>query len=590
MGQRYKHIQILKILVLLFVIIITQINAQDNPKQSLINVSKITSWVTDEGFHDWIVGIPPDQWNGSYPNGKPVGVIFSEGIVWGGLVYDGQDQKVRVNGNTYGTGCSPITRLFRVRYDYFTADLTDDAASFFNKNKNDVTDEDIKAIKDQYEKDWNEWPADKGAPYFDEDKDGKYNPDVDVPGVPGALQTIWINYNDALSASNYGSIPIGLEVQETYWAYTNQDPIGNVIYKKVNIIYKGTPASSSNSHIDSMYICQWSDTGIGQYEKNYAGCDTSLNLGYAYHADNADAYYNALGLAPPAVGYCFLQGVSQRSSTPFDSAIFNFKWMKHKKYVNSKSMSRFIYDGPGNVWSDPRQFSYDGTLEFFNFMRGYLGIPRYPFSNKFPTDVSSYTPNGVFLLDGDPVTGSGKIDGIYDVPGGRRLWIVNGPFNINLGDTAEVVIALIGGMGVDHLESITELRKNTRAATLLYNYFVEEMTSGKMDVPPPDRPKSNVLPDNYVLYQNYPNPFNSITRIKYDLPEDAFVNLTVYDVLGNKVKVLVNENQPAGKYNIPFDAGDLSSGVYFYRIMFNNLSNKQVFDELNKTMKLVLIK
>ena len=587
MGLSYKDIQILKILVLLFVIIITQINAQDNPKQSLINVSKITSWVTDEGFHNWVIG--NQEFNGSYPNGLPVGVIFSEGIVWGGLVYDGQDQKVRVNGNTYGTGCSPITRLYRVRTDYYKAELTTDAASFFNKDKSKITDEDLQQIKQQYEKDWNEWPADKGAPYFDEDKDGRYNPDVDVPGVPGSLQTIWINYNDSKSESNYYSIPIGLEVQETYWAYTDQDPIGNVIYKKVNIIYKGTPTSSSNSRIDSMYIHEWCDPDIGWYTDDFVGCDTTLNLGFSFNSSDSDLLYDKYKIAPPAVGYSILQGVSHYTGNYSDSAIFNFKWRKGFKYFRSKPFNGFMYQAVGGSWSDP-SFNYNGTLMYYNIMRGFFPIPAYPKGTPYPSIVADYTSTGFYLLDGDPVAGTGKIDGYIEGPGTRRFYVITGPFSMDLGDTAEVVIALVGGMGNNHLASVTNLKYNTKAANLFYNYFVADMTSGAMQIPPPDRPKSNVLPDSYVLYQNYPNPFNSITRIKYDLPEDAFVNLTVYDVLGNKVKVLVNENQPAGKYNIPFDAGDLSSGVYFYRIMFNNLSNKQVFDELNKTMKLVLIK
>ncbi len=555
-----------------------------NPRQSVINVSNITSWVSEEGFHDWVVS---KMWNGAYPIGSLNGVIFSEGICWGGLVYDGHSPVVRVNGNIYRTGCSPITRLFRVRYDYFTADLTDDAASFFNKNKNDVTDEDIKAIKDQYEKDWNEWPADKGAPYFDEDKNGRYNPDVDVPGVPMALQTIFINYNDDSSYALFNSPPIGLEVQETYWAYTNQDPLGNVIYKKVDLIYKGTSASSPDSRIDSMYITQWSDPDIFSAYNDLAGCDTTLNLGYVYN----DPYETVI-YPPPyhqSAGYTFLQGVTKFTGNNSDSAVFNFKWRNGYKHINNKPLAGFSYDQPWDV-EDIYFNDYSWTLRVFNIMRGYLPVPSYPYSKLYPSTIADYTNNGTYLVTGDPLTGTGKIDGIVDKPGDRRIWLMSGPFSLNLSDTVEVVIALVGGMGDDDLTSIAQLKNNTRAATLFYNYFVEDITAGTVDVPPPDRPKSNVLPDNYVLYQNYPNPFNSITRIKYDLPEDAFVNLTVYDVLGNKVKVLVNENQPAGKYNIPFDAGDLSSGVYFYRIMFNNLSNKQVFDELNKTMKLVLIK
>lgn len=241
----YCLLKSFRTLTLLISLIASLASAQD-PGQCVISVSNITSWVRDDGFHDWVVS---DNWNGAYPNGLDVGVIFSEGICWGGLVYDGQPQKVRVNGNTYSAGCSPITRLYRIRTDYYKADLTNDAVNFFRKDRNNITTEDLEAIRSQYEKDWDEWPADKGAPYYDINKDGRYDPEVDVPGVPGALQTIWINYNDDLSSTLYGSDPIRLEIQETYWVYTLSGILGNVIYKKVDIIYKGlstTPPGFKN--------------------------------------------------------------------------------------------------------------------------------------------------------------------------------------------------------------------------------------------------------------------------------------------------------------------------------------------------------
>jgi len=530
-----------------------------DPKQSVINVSKITSWVEDNGFHDWIVA---DNFNGSYPNELPVGVVFTEGILWGGLVYDGQDQKVRVNGNNYGTGCEPNTRLFRVRTDYYKTDLTLDAASFFNKDKNDVTEDDIEIIRHQYEKDWDEWPADKGAPYYDIDEDGKYVPDVDVPGVPGALQTLWINYNDNLSESMYGSLPIGLEIQETYWAYTSEDPIGNVIYKKVDIIYKGTEASLSNSKIDSMYICQYSDLELGLFSDNFIGCDTILNLGYVYNSKDPDDEYIKFNLAPPAAGYSYLQGVANYTGNSSDSAIFNFKWRKGHKYSNLKPLTVAILHRTGSYFSDPG-YNYNGTLQFYNLMSGYLPIPAYP-SRTIGGEFIGY---GTYMLPGDPTTGTGLIDGVMEGPGVRRLWLMSGPFNMNLGDTAEVVIALIGGMGEDHLASVIELKNNTQAAITLFNNFVEGMTNGTIQLPPPDRPpKPSNLPLTYELLQNFPNPFNPATTIQYQLPQDAKVMLKVYDILGNEVATLVNEEQEAGYKEVKFNASNLASGVYIYRL------------------------
>ena len=64
--------------------------------------------------------------------------------------------------------------------------------------------------------------------------------------------------------------------------------LGNVIYKKIDLIYKGTLSSPLDSRIDSMYIDQWSDTDDGFYADDFLGCDTSLNLGYTYNATDQD--------------------------------------------------------------------------------------------------------------------------------------------------------------------------------------------------------------------------------------------------------------------------------------------------------------
>ena len=81
------------------------------------------------------------------------------------------------------------------------------------------------------------------------------------------------------------------------------------------------------------------------------------------------------------------------------------------------------------------------------------------------------------------------------------------------------------------------------------------------------------LPNYYSLSQNYPNPFNPSTVIKFTLPEAQNVKLTVFDVLGREVISLVNEHRNPGVYEVNFDASELSSGVYFYRLVTDNFSD-----------------
>ena len=84
---------------------------------------------------------------------------------------------------------------------------------------------------------------------------------------------------------------------------------------------------------------------------------------------------------------------------------------------------------------------------------------------------------------------------------------------------------------------------------------------------------TNQLPTRYILHQNYPNPFNPVTKISYAIPQAGFVTLKVYDLLGKEVATLVNENKVAGEYVVDFNAGNLASGIYFYRINVNGFTD-----------------
>ncbi len=89
------------------------------------------------------------------------------------------------------------------------------------------------------------------------------------------------------------------------------------------------------------------------------------------------------------------------------------------------------------------------------------------------------------------------------------------------------------------------------------------------------------VPSNYSLSRNYPNPFNPTTTIKFGLPVSDYVSLIVYDLLGREVATLVNENKPAGYHTVEFNAGNLPSGVYLYKLSAGKFS---------KTEKMILMK
>ncbi len=92
-------------------------------------------------------------------------------------------------------------------------------------------------------------------------------------------------------------------------------------------------------------------------------------------------------------------------------------------------------------------------------------------------------------------------------------------------------------------------------------------------------------PKEYALSQNFPNPFNPTTTIRYDLPFDSKVSLKIYDILGNEVKTLVENEQSAGYKEIKFNGSSLASGIYIYRLIANSPSNQQAnFVSIKKMM------
>jgi flagellar hook assembly protein FlgD len=94
------------------------------------------------------------------------------------------------------------------------------------------------------------------------------------------------------------------------------------------------------------------------------------------------------------------------------------------------------------------------------------------------------------------------------------------------------------------------------------------------------------MPEKFTIHQNYPNPFNPVTTLRYELPEQTHVNITIYDMLGRKVKTLINQTQDAGYRSVIWEATNdygkpVSAGIYLYQIQAG---------EYNSTQKMVLLK
>ncbi len=492
--------------------------------RALLNINNMAMWFEHNGSSGYN---PLTSGSGvTFPRSTDQ-VIYRDGLIWGGIVKDGDPQELRVGGQTYAIGtvpgriiskgvaedpADPSVRIYRIRRDYQTADLRLDASESLGIGLSAVTDSDEEALRAQYEQDWREWPHQKGAPYYDNDGDGEYNPDIDEPGVAGADQVAWFVINDldvGAAQSLYGSKPIGLEVQVLLWGYARTDALGDVIFKKFTVIYKGTSATPDTARIEDMYFAQWSDPDLGNYGDDFAGADIDLSLGYVYNSINDDSHYVPFGLAPPAVGYDFLQGPAvpvfqkDENGDPLldedgnlvldesSEAIFNFG--RRLGYRNLP-MTSFVYFAAGSAIDDPELGEYIGTEEWYNLLRGFQ--PQPDIGNPVPY-TNPLTGDGTFFtLDGDPTTAQGWNDGIPLPAGDRRIVLNTGPFEMALGDTQEVVVALLGGISTDRLRSVSKLKFNDQFVQDAYNSFFE--------VPkPPTQPNVRVAELDQAIFLDW---------------------------------------------------------------------------------------
>lgn len=448
--------------------------------QSAMNINNLVYWTTKSG--GGTTSGSPNGTQADYPKGTG-GLIYEDGMLWGAKVSDGNSQRVRVGGSTYNHGMKAghviyhangdlagasdpaDAHVWRVRTDFETADLTEDAAIFHNTSSPSAAE--IDEVYDNYAYDWENWPADLGAPYEDVDGDGSYDPAVDIPGYPGADQTMWTISNDIpeivdasgvatgdtveTSQNLYGADPVGVELAVTLWAYNfgASDPLGNIVFKSAKMKYVGLPGGPDTARLDTCYFTQWSDPDLGTYTDDYVGSDVDLSFGYVYNGNALDGVFNGIYALPvPSGGYDFLQG-------PITAA------------GDTLGMTSFTYFGAGSSISDPDLSQYDGSLQFFNLMEGFLPRPKYP--SQVPwTDLSTGLATK-FVLSGDPVTGQGWIDGVQLPPGDRRLVMASGPFVMDLGDEQEVVLALVGGMGSDNISSVTVAKFHDTYAQYAYD-------------------------------------------------------------------------------------------------------------------------
>lgn len=476
---------------------------------------------------------------------KTFPLIYNHGILIGGKI----DNELTIGGvfggwNTFEAGGYDLpvnnfsNRIFKLLKDWDKKPLDNDKQQ---RLLNDIKD----------------WPGEFGAPFIDINNSGSFEPGIDEIRMWGNEMFWYVtNLYSEKNMSFYLTQPMPVEVHTTISSFSFNHILKDVLFIRYKIINKGI------NTISDSYIGHYVDVDILSVKGTFVGIDSSLNLAYGYSVNEFDSLYNII---PQSIGCLLLQGAKIPGSIS-DSASFDFKWIKNYSNLNLSSFSPIYRFGD-------RFYIYTKEI-LFNLLKGLKGNGE-PIVNPITNSPT------LFPLDGNPVTGEGWFGELdpSDFWNDRdyRFLINIGPFEFAPKDTQEIVYAFIVAEGESNLDAINKLIQKAKSVKLFYNYYNTSFTSLKSFEEP--------IPEYYKLSQNYPNPFNPSTEIEFEIPMKGFVSLKIFNILGEEITDLINNELDTGSYSIPFNSNingiKLPSGIYFYTLSVR---------EYSKTKKMVLLK
>ena len=509
-------------LVLIFLILYSLLLAEDN-QQALLKKSTIES----AKYFDINRITMAVQNNGVFandPETRHCGLWYDEvSLIWiSGLWLAAKvDSQVRASASDY-------------------LDLTDFIGSAINEQGNPFGKEDstfrvfkISTGDNEFNNpDYAEWQRQAGAPV---DKN-------DNPWLIGD-QTLWCSFTDAYEEDRkYNPCqPMNAEIHLTTWGSKILD---NVVFMRWEIFNKG------DKLLQNAYAGIFVDADICFANNNLVGSDSTLSMVYTFeHTGNQqfDSTY--------AVGVVVLESPIIESFG--DTAITFYGPLPD--YKNTDVLSPLVYKHNPYEWALPSHGENYAKYWIYRRLAGKDtdgNLMINPITGKSTT----------WGLSGDPIIKTGWID---EQPYDRFMMISTGPFDVAAGDTNAMTIAIIAVTDSNYFGTVPALKKRAGKIRTYFRDSLHIITGVNYRCLEND----HIL--DFGLFQNYPNPFNSSTQIAYCLKEGGKINLTIFNINGQKVKILYNGFKEAGVHKITWDgtndAGNLvSSGLFFYQLRQKN--------------------
>jgi hypothetical protein len=245
--------------------------------------------------------------------------------------------------------------------------------------------------------------------------------------------------------------------------------------------------------------------------------------------------------------------------------------------IRTQWKPEIVADGLGGAiisWQDSRRISFNeddvyaqkiNTNGIVEWSQNGIPVCTQPGNSSVQQRITSDGDGGAVIAWEDQRNGNTDIFVQRVNIGGSTMWTPNG-VAVSTAQYSQIGVTLIGD---GHGGAILAWMDYRRVTYLdIYGQGID--STGTLGTTTSVEEKIHL--ETFLLEQNYPNPFNPTTSIQYVVANRQFVSLKVYDVLGNEISTLVNEEKSAGNYQVSFNASQLSSGIYFYKINSGNFS------------------